>query len=77
MPPKVHPGEIIKKDIMEPLGLNVETAAGLFDVPPEMLAGVIAGRCAVTQELAAGLERHGHGTERMWLAMQKAINARI
>lgn len=34
MPPEVHPGEIIKMDIMEPLGLDLETAAGLFGIPP-------------------------------------------
>ncbi|OZI71857.1 HigA family addiction module antitoxin [Bordetella genomosp. 12] len=76
MPPKVHPGEIIKKDIMEPLGLDLETAAGLFGVQPEVLARVIAGQCAVTQELAVGLAKQGHGTERMWFALQKATSAR-
>ncbi|MFQ1064283.1 HigA family addiction module antitoxin [Bordetella trematum] len=73
MPPKVHPGEIIKMEIMEPLGMDLETAAGLFGVQPELLAGVISGQCAVNQELAVGLARQGHGTERMWLALQKAV----
>lgn len=77
MPPKVHPGEIIKMDIMEPLGLDLETAAGLFGVQPEVLTGVITGQCAVTQELAVGLAKQGHGTVRMWLALQKAVNARL
>lgn len=75
MSPKVHPGEIIKMDIMEQLRLDLETAAELSGVPPEVLAGVIAGQYAVTQELAVGLAKQGHGTERMWLALQTAMGS--
>lgn len=47
MPPKVHPGEIIKMDVMEPLDLDSETAAGLSGIPLDVLFGVNHGatRC--------------------------------
>ncbi|GEM_PF-3187517 len=59
MPPKVHPSEIIKIDVMEPLGLNSETAAGLSGVPLDVLVGVNHGatRCHSGASIRAGEAR--------------------
>lgn len=64
-----HPGEIIRAEIMEPLGLTVEYAAQHFGVPADMLAAVLAGCAPITQELAQGLEQAGYSTARFWLAL--------
>lgn len=69
---KVHAGEIIRLDVLEPLGLTVEEAALRFGVPVELLADVIACKASVTSELAQGLEAQGYSTARMWLALQEA-----
>ncbi len=69
---KVHAGEIILLDVLEPLGLTVEEAAPLFGVSVELLADITACKAPVTSELAQGLEAQGYSTARMWLALQKA-----
>lgn len=69
MPKHPHSGEIIRAEIMEPLGLTVENAARRFSVPVGVLTAVLAGSTPVSQELAQGLEQAGYSTARFWLAL--------
>ena len=42
--PPVHPGEIIKEDILPSVGLSVTAAAKALGVSRQMLHGILAGR---------------------------------
>ena len=42
--PAVHPGEIIKEDILPSVGLSVTGAAKALGVSRQMLHGILAGR---------------------------------
>ena len=42
--PPIHPGEIIKHDILPEVGLSVTAAAKALGVSRQMLHGVLAGR---------------------------------
>jgi addiction module HigA family antidote len=42
--PPVHPGEIIKEDILPSVGLSVTAAAKALGVFRQMLHGILAGR---------------------------------
>jgi antitoxin HigA-1 len=42
--PPVHPGEIIKVDILPSVGLSVTAAAKALGVSRQMLHGILAGR---------------------------------
>lgn len=50
-----HPGAILHDEVMAPLGLALSELSAQLDVAPEVLAEVMAGNAAITQELA---ERH-------------------
>lgn len=64
------PGSIIREQVLAPLGLSLQEAAGAFDVQPEFLAEVLGGRVGITPELAKGLERAGFSTAHFWMALQ-------
>jgi antitoxin HigA-1 len=64
-----HPGSLIKADIDE-LGLSVMDAAKALGISRQQLHAVIAGRAAVTPEMAIRLEKALGSTADTWLRMQ-------
>lgn len=68
----IHPGEIIREDVLAELGLSVGEAAGRLGVSRITLSRVLHGHARVSPNLAVRLEEAGVGTARAWLAMQSA-----
>ena len=66
----VHPGEVLRVDVLEELRLSVTEAASRLGVSRVALSRVLHGHAAVSAELAVRLEEAGVGTARSWLAMQ-------
>lgn len=52
-----HPGEIIRYEILEPLGLTVTDAAKLLKVTRPALSNVLNGRASLTPEMALRVEK--------------------
>lgn len=65
----VHPGLLVKECIDE-LGLSVAEAARGIGVTRQQLYNVIAGRSAVSPEMAVRLEMGFGSTADTWLRMQ-------
>lgn len=68
----IHPGEIIREDVLADLGLSVSEAAARLGVSRVALSRVLHGHARVSPNLAVRLEEAGVGTARAWLAMQSA-----
>lgn len=68
----VHPGEIIREDVLGELGLSVGEAAGRLGISRVTLSRVLHGHARISPSLAVRLEEAGVGTARSWLAMQSA-----
>lgn len=68
----VHPGEILREDVLEELGLPVGEAASRLGVSRVTLSRVLHGHARISPNLAVRLEQAGVGTARAWLAMQSA-----
>ena len=66
-----HPGALVADEI-EFLGWSVAEAAKRLGVSRQQLHNVVAGRSAITAEMALRLELGVGGTARLWLAMQAA-----
>lgn len=69
-----HPGEILKFDVIDDLGLSVSEAATRLGVSRVALSRVLNCHAAISPTLAVRLEKAGVGTARMWLAMQAAFD---
>ncbi|GAC1331558.1 MAG: HigA family addiction module antitoxin [Beijerinckiaceae bacterium] len=64
-----HPGRIVK-DAIEELNLSVVDAAGGLGITRQQLHKIMAGRSAVTPEMAVRLEKALGSTADTWLRMQ-------
>ncbi|MAA75475.1 MAG: addiction module antidote protein, HigA family [Salinisphaeraceae bacterium] len=70
----VHPGRILKEEILEPLGISAAEAARRLKLKRGGLSRVLNEHAAVSPSLAIRLEMAGVSTARMWLKMQSAYD---
>ena len=70
----VHPGEIVREDVLADLGLSVVEAAARLGVSRVTLSRVLHGHARISPNLALRLEKAGVGTARAWLDMQSAFD---
>jgi antitoxin HigA-1 len=70
----VHPGEILREDVLGELGLSVGDAAARLGISRVTLSRVLHGHARLSPNLAVRLEQAGAGTARAWLAMQTAYD---
>jgi addiction module HigA family antidote len=70
----VHPGAILREDVLADLGLSVTEAAERLGVARVTLSRVVNERAAISPNLAVRLEQAGVSTARAWLAMQNAYD---
>jgi antitoxin HigA-1 len=52
-----HPGEIIREDVLAPLGLNVTDAAKALGVTRQALSNMLNGKTSLTAEMALRVEK--------------------
>jgi len=64
-----HPGKLIG-DCLEELGMSISEAAKGLGITRQQLHNIIAGRSAITPEMALRLEKALGSTADMWLRMQ-------
>ena len=65
-----HPGELLREDVLLPLGIEVTDAANRLGMSRTTLSRVINGRAGISPDLAIRLERAGVSTARFWMALQ-------
>ena len=68
--PPVHPGEILKEEFMEPLGLSARALAKRLGIPHNRISGIVNGSRAVTAETALRLARYFGTSAELWTALQ-------
>lgn len=75
--PPVHPGDVLRHDFLEPLGLSAHALAMALRVPPNRITTILAGARAVTAETALRLARHFGTSPGFWLNLQKAYELEV
>ncbi len=65
-----HPGELLREDVLLPLGIEITEAAQRLAISRTALSRVVNGRAGISPDLAVRLERAGVGTARLWMALQ-------
>lgn len=65
-----HPGEMLRKDYLVPLGLSAYRLAKAIQVPPNRITEIIAGRREVTADTALRLARFFRTDAQSWLNLQ-------
>nr|WP_204355674.1 MULTISPECIES: HigA family addiction module antitoxin [Marinomonas] len=65
-----HPGELLREDVINELGLSVTETAHRLGMSRVALSRVLNGRASISPDLAIRLEIAGVSTAKAWLAMQ-------
>jgi len=66
----VHPGEVLREDYLQPIGLSVNALAVALGVPATRIHEIVKERRAVTADTAARLAKYFGGDAASWLVMQ-------
>jgi addiction module HigA family antidote len=72
----VHPGETLKLDFLEPLGLSPITVAKACGVPRTRIERLVRGETAVTADTALRLARYFAMSPAFWLNLQASYDLR-
>ena len=65
-----HPGEVIRRQCLEPLGLSVTDAARGLGVSRNTLSMLLNGRLGISPEMAIRLSQGFGGSPESWLLQQ-------
>lgn len=68
--PPVHPGEIIKEDILPSVGLSVTAAAKALGVSRQMLHDILAERKPLSAVMCLKVSRLFGGSPEVWMRLQ-------
>jgi addiction module HigA family antidote len=69
-----HPGEVLREDILAPLGISVTLAAQHLGVTRKTLSELLNGRSGVSPEMALRIGQATGTTAESWLGMQTAYD---
>lgn len=75
--PAIHPGEILREDLMKPLGLTVSGLARELKVPVNRMGEIVNGRRAINADSALRLARYFGNTPEFWINLQAAYDLRV
>lgn len=65
-----HPGEHVKYDCLEPLGLSITKGAEILGVTRLTLSNLVNGKNGISPEMAIRLSKAFGGSPEVWLGMQ-------
>lgn len=66
----VHPGEILQKEFLEPMGLSQNKLAMALHVPARRINEIVLAKRGVTADTALRLARYFEMTPQFWLGLQ-------
>jgi len=75
--PPVHPGEILKEDVLPSTGLTVTAAAKALGVSRQMLHGILAERKPLSAVMCLKLSRLLGGSPEVWMRLQATYDLKM
>lgn len=66
----VHPGEVLLKDFLEPLGISQNKLANRICVPPRRINEIVLGKRSITADTALRLSRYFGNSGKFWMGLQ-------
>ena len=66
----IHPGDVLLKDFLEPLGLSQNAIAKAIGVSPRRINEICLHKRAVTADTALRLARFFGTSKQLWLGLQ-------
>jgi addiction module HigA family antidote len=66
----VHPGEVLRAEFLEEIGVSAYALAKALRVPPNRITAIVNGERAITAETALRLARFFGTTDCFWMNLQ-------
>ena len=73
----ITPGEILREDFMQPLGISINKLSRDLAVPPNRISEIVNGKRAITADTALRLQRYFGVEAQFWLNLQSEYDLRI
>ena len=73
----VHPGIVLKMDLLDPLGMSINRLAKDLRVPANRLSQIVQGKRGITADTSLRLARYFGFTPEYWLNMQTHYDLEI
>ena len=70
----VHPGEVLKEELLIPLGMSVSQLARDLKVPANRLTQIVNGQRAVTPDTSLRLARYFGFSPNYWMNLHTAFD---
>jgi addiction module HigA family antidote len=65
-----HPGELVRADCLEPLGLSITDAAKALNVSRQALNNLVNKKSGISPEMAVRLSKVFNGSPEFWMRLQ-------
>ena len=65
-----HPGNLVRFECIEPLGLSITEAAKILGVTRQTLNNLVNGKAGISAEMAVRLSKAFGSSPEMWLRLQ-------
>ena len=75
--PPVHPGEILKEDILPSVGLSVTAAAKALGVSRQMLHDILSERKPLSAVMCLKIARLVGGSPEFWMRLQASYDLKM
>ena len=72
--PPVHPGEVLREDVLPALGLSISEAARRLGVSRQQLHRILACTHQITTDMALRIGKFAGNGPELWLRMQQAYD---
>jgi len=73
----IHPGEILREDLMRPLGITVSALARDIGVPANRISQIVNGKRAFSADTALRLGKYFGMSPEIWLDLQSDYELRL
>jgi len=75
--PPVHPGVVLKADLLDPSGMSINRLAKELHVPANRLSQIVQGKRGITADTSLRLARYFGFTHEYWLNLQTHYDLEI
>lgn len=72
----IKPGEILREDFLEPLGISINQLARDLVVPPNRISEIVNGKRSISTDTALRLQRYFGVDAQFWLNLQTEYDLR-
>jgi addiction module HigA family antidote len=73
----ITPGEILREDFMDELGISINKLVRDLSVPPNRISEIVNGKRAITADTALRLQRYFGVEAQFWLNLQTEYDLRM